>query len=70
LGTGEASGPHVPPQKIDETIFSCDVATQKAYQEAQMSTKDMDFFGLYDCFPVCLIRAIEAVGIAEKGKGG
>jgi hypothetical protein len=31
---------------------------------------DIDFFGLYDCFPICLIRATEAVGLAPKGKGG
>ena len=31
---------------------------------------DIDWFGLYDCFPVCLLRAIEAVGLAEKGMGG
>eukprot|EP00884_Botryococcus_braunii_P009877 jgi/Botrbrau1/18891/Bobra.177_2s0049.1 len=26
--------------------------------------------GLYDCFPICLIRAIESVGLAPKGGGG
>ena len=35
-----------------------------------MSRADIDFFGLYDCFPVCFIRALEAVGIAERGEGG
>ncbi|KAJ3014209.1 hypothetical protein HKX48_005299 [Thoreauomyces humboldtii] len=24
----------------------------------------------YDCFPICLIRAVEAVGLAPKGHGG
>ncbi|KAJ3221674.1 hypothetical protein HDU81_010393, partial [Chytriomyces hyalinus] len=32
--------------------------------------RDIDFFGLYDCFPICLIRAVEAVGLCGKGKGG
>ena len=32
--------------------------------------RDIDFFGLYDCYPVCLIRAIEAVGLADQGEGG
>lgn len=27
-------------------------------------------FGLYDCFPVCFIRALEAVHLAPKGGGG
>jgi acetyl-CoA acetyltransferase len=35
-----------------------------------LTVKDIDFFGLYDCFPICLIRAIEAVGLTPKGKGG
>ena len=70
MGGGEGSGPFIPPSSIDETMFSCGTAAQKAYQEAQMSPNDINFFGLYDCFPVCLIRAIEAVGIAEKGQGG
>lgn len=32
--------------------------------------RDIDFWGLYDCFPICLIRAVEAVGLAPKGSGG
>ena len=31
---------------------------------------DIDFFGLYDCFPICFVRAVEAVGLAPKGLGG
>jgi hypothetical protein len=31
---------------------------------------DIDFFGLYDCFPICFIRAVEAVNLAPKGMGG
>ena len=35
-----------------------------------MTRKDIQSFGLYDCFPVCLIKAIESVGLADLGKGG
>jgi len=35
-----------------------------------VTASDIDFFGLYDCFPICFIRAIEAVGLAPKYKGG
>ena len=66
----EGSGPIYPPAIIDETMFSCEEAMARAYARAGLSTKDIDFFGLYDCFPVCLIRAIEASGLAERGRGG
>jgi hypothetical protein len=33
------------------------------YTKAQLGVGDIDFFGLYDCFPICLIRAIEAVHV-------
>jgi hypothetical protein len=30
----------------------------------------VDWFGLYDCFPICFIRAVEAAGLADEGEGG
>ncbi|KAI9014891.1 thiolase-like protein [Gaertneriomyces semiglobifer] len=73
VGGGEASGPLFPPKRIEdinEMMFSCEEAAGVAYEEAQVGVRDIDFFGLYDCFPICLIRAIEAVGLAPKGHGG
>jgi acetyl-CoA acetyltransferase len=70
LGGGEASGPLYPPVVIDETMFSCESAARNAYTKCQLEPEDIDWFGLYDCFPICFIRAVEAVGLAEKGKGG
>ncbi|GBG25209.1 Non-specific lipid-transfer protein [Hondaea fermentalgiana] len=70
LSGGEASGPLSPPVVIDETMFSCEQAAQSAYYEAQVRPDEIDFFGLYDCFPICFLRAIEAVGICPKGQGG
>ncbi|KAJ3293696.1 hypothetical protein HK104_004247 [Borealophlyctis nickersoniae] len=73
VGGGEASGPMYPPQTVDaigEDMFSCEEACAVAFEEAQIGVGDVDFFGLYDCFPICLIRAIEAVGLAPKGQGG
>jgi acetyl-CoA acetyltransferase len=64
VGGGEASGPLFPPKNVDditETMFSCEEAAAIAYEEAQMSVRDIDFFGLYDCFPICLVRAIEGI---------
>jgi acetyl-CoA acetyltransferase len=42
----------------------------QAYDTAQVNRNDIQFFGLYDCFPICLIRAVEAVGLAGRGEGG
>ncbi|KAG9400117.1 hypothetical protein AC1031_011027 [Aphanomyces cochlioides] len=72
IGGGEASGPLYPPplEEINEDMFSCEQATLQAYEEANISVRDIDFFGLYDCYPVCLIRAVEAVGLAPQGLGG
>lgn len=70
LGGGEASGTLYPPQIIDETMFSCEQATRNAFTATQLEPEDIDWFGLYDCFPICFVRALEAVGLAKKGKAG
>jgi acetyl-CoA acetyltransferase len=70
VGGGEASGPLIPPPIIDESMFSCEQAAQAAYYEAQLLPEDIDWFGLYDCYPACFIRAVEACGLAPPGGGG
>ncbi len=70
LGGGEASGPLYPPPVIDEEMFSCEQAVRNAFTACQLEPDDIDFFGLYDCFPICFVRAVEAVGLAPKGGGG
>ena len=71
IGGGEASGPLYPPDEIDESMFSCEEAMSYAFSEAGiLSHEDIDFFCLYDCFPVCLVRALEAAGLCQKGQGG
>ena len=55
ISGGEASGPLYPPKDakdINEYAFSCEEAAAIAYDEGQLSVRDIDFFGLYDCFPV------------------
>lgn len=34
------------------------------YDAAHLGVSDIDFFGLYDCFPICFIRAVEAVNVS------
>lgn len=70
LGGGEASGPLFPPPEIDDRVFSCEAAARAAFSEAQLLPGDIDWFGLYDCYPVCFIRALEACGVAPKGSAG
>eukprot|EP00474_Spongospora_subterranea_P002799 CRZ03257.1 hypothetical protein [Spongospora subterranea] len=72
ISGGEASGSLYPPpiEDISEHIFSCQQAAVIAYEKAQLGVNDIDYFGLYDCFPICMIRAIEAVGLAPLGQGG
>lgn len=72
LGMGEASGPLYPPplDQIHVEGFSCRRAVQLAYREANATVKDIGFFGLYDCFPICFIQALESVGLCPEGKGG
>lgn len=70
LGGGEASGPLFPPPVVDESMFSCEEAARSAFSEAQLLPTDIDWFGLYDCYPVCFLRAVEACGLAPKGASG
>lgn len=70
LGGGEASGPLYLPQDIREEMFSCGRAVRKAYKAAAVRVSDIDYFSIYDCFPICFIRGVEAVGLAEEGGGG
>ena len=70
LGGAEASGPLYPPAIIDETMFSCERACESLFQKTQLTKDDIDWWGLYDCFPICFVRAVEAVGLCPKGQGG
>ncbi|CAB9526685.1 Non-specific lipid-transfer protein [Seminavis robusta] len=71
IGTGESSGPLFPPEVMNETPFSCEEAMVYAYEAAgNLTADDIDFFGLYDCFPICLVRALEASGLCSKGTAG
>ncbi|KAG7350674.1 thiolase [Nitzschia inconspicua] len=75
IGGGAFSGPLYPPQNpdliTDVMYASCQQAMTRAYASAgNLCAKDIHFFGLYDCFPICLVRAIEACGLAPIGGGG
>eukprot|EP01063_Lacrimia_lanifica_P022396 TRINITY_DN30001_c0_g1_i1.p1 TRINITY_DN30001_c0_g1~~TRINITY_DN30001_c0_g1_i1.p1 ORF type:complete len:425 (+),score=131.80 TRINITY_DN30001_c0_g1_i1:70-1275(+) len=69
---GEASGPLYPPEseEINEDLFSCEKAARIAYKQGHLTYRDIDFWGLYDCFPICFIRALEAVKLCGRGEAG
>lgn len=80
IGGGQFSGPLYPPNNdnghngsdgiTDHTYASCQQAMDHAYASAgNLTARDIQYFGLYDCFPICLIRAIEACGLAGKDRG-
>ncbi|KPI83761.1 putative sterol carrier protein [Leptomonas seymouri] len=74
LSVGEASGPLYPPANMEDVtpeLFSYHRAVNLAYEAAGgLTAADIDFFGLYDCFPICFIRALEGCGLCKKGEGG
>ena len=70
LGGGEVSSALYPPETLHDDLFNCHIAVEHAFREANLTTQDIQFYGLYDCFPICLIKAIEAVGLAPKHQGG
>lgn len=74
LAVGEASGPLYPPAALEDVTpetFSCHRAMRLAYEAAGgLTAADIQFFGLYDCFPICFIRALEAAGLCGEGEGG
>jgi hypothetical protein len=60
LGGGEASGPLSPPTQLSEACFSAGEAAAAAYAASGLKPADIDYWGLYDCFPVCFIRWVLA----------
>lgn len=52
------------------TLIATKVATNKAYEMAGLTPKDIDFAEVHDCFTIAEICAIEDLGFIEKGDGG
>uniref|UniRef100_A0A7S2R4R6 Thiolase C-terminal domain-containing protein n=1 Tax=Eucampia antarctica TaxID=49252 RepID=A0A7S2R4R6_9STRA len=74
LAGAEASSALIPPSDVNNItehhINSFRRCIDSLYRDANMTVNDIDFFALYDCFPICLIRALEACGIADHHQGG
>jgi acetyl-CoA C-acetyltransferase len=70
-GSGQATDAIAVHQRKDIThLAAAEVAAQKAYKAAGVTPSDIDLVEVHDCFTIAEICAIEALGFAEKGKGG
>ncbi len=61
LGGAEAGGPVGLAQDhrtLLGDIASAAAAFEAAYSDAGVSRAGVDYFGLYDCFPICFVRAV------------
>lgn len=51
-------------------IYATKVAAKKAFEQAKLSSKDIDVAEVHDCFTIAEIMAIEDIGFFKKGEGG
>jgi acetyl-CoA C-acetyltransferase len=50
-------------------LKAANLSGEKAYSQAGISAKDIDFFELHDAFSIMAVLSLEANGFAERGKG-
>ncbi|MBT3315417.1 MAG: thiolase domain-containing protein [Anaerolineae bacterium] len=70
LGSGAATDTlSVHSRKAPLFLQAAYLSAQRAYAQAGMSHKDMDFFELHDAFSIMSVLSLEACGFAEQGQG-
>ncbi len=70
-GSGQATDTIALHQRKDRTwLAAAESAAEKAHKMAGVKPSDIDLAEVHDCFTIAEICAIEALGFAEKGKGG
>lgn len=52
------------------TLYSARTAAQRAYKQAKISARDIDFAEVHDCFTIAEIIATEDLGFFTPGMGG
>ncbi|MCU0850042.1 MAG: thiolase domain-containing protein [Candidatus Thermoplasmatota archaeon] len=71
IGSGQASDTLALHGRRDICTLDATVhAAKMAYNQANVTPKDIDFAEVHDCFTIAEICAIEDLGFIEKGKGG
>lgn len=51
-------------------LYATKVAAKHAFEQAKLTTKDIDVAEVHDCFTIAEIMAIEDLGFYKKGEGG
>jgi acetyl-CoA C-acetyltransferase len=69
LGQGE-SPKHADGGRIDLTYTGAVYSAPLAFEEAGVTTGDIDYASIYDSFTITVIEQIEDLGFCEKGAGG
>ena len=69
LGHGEAIK-HTNNGRIDLTYTGAVWSGPRAFAEAGLTVKDVDYASIYDSFTITVLQTIEDLGFCEKGKGG
>jgi acetyl-CoA C-acetyltransferase len=69
LGHGE-SPKHADNGRIDLTYTGAVWSGPRAFDEAQVTTADIDYASIYDSFTITVLITLEDLGFCEKGKGG
>jgi acetyl-CoA C-acetyltransferase len=56
--------------QVDLTSTGAVRSGPKAFEEAGVTTADIDYASIYDSFTITVLETIEDLGFCEKGKGG
>ncbi len=71
IGTGQASDTiGLYERQTLTSLSAAKLATQKAYQMAQVTPDDVDVAEVHDCFTIAEIIAYEDLGFCKPGEGG
>ena len=69
LGHGEGMRHNLSGQ-IDLTATGAAYSGPRAFAEAGLTPKDVDYVSIYDSFTITVLLSLEDLGFCEKGKGG
>jgi acetyl-CoA C-acetyltransferase len=69
LGHGETIK-HSATGRLDLTHTGAAVSGPRAFAEAGLTPKDVDYVSIYDSFTITVLMSLEDLGFCEKGKGG
>jgi acetyl-CoA C-acetyltransferase len=50
-------------------LSAAEISAQKAYDQAGLTPRDIDFFELHDAFSIMSVLSLEACGFADRGNG-